>query len=464
MKPDNNRGKSTMAFYRKSPLQHGWLFILFIASLLFSNCHLTSNEKASVVKLYGNGKATNFSKNNFLYATQCHVGSPGAFMASAGDLLWIEGWMLENDATLKNTDGAVHFVASDSLLILNGKVAGIVVDTSKDLNHLIDLRDKNKIRDLKVIVLDSSSMQFHKPALESIAAENPGCALQIIDNLSEEEIRWLLDKFSPVVLTITMTADQQPLLATEQQLKILYLTNDDSLYTCKPLPALPNLSEFSFQFNGNEIVPSDNNKNWLQNNPQIKKLTVSNWNENYPKGMLASLKGLETLFSDMEIPAEEILQHKASLHKAFIDSQALQYELPGVTWITLGIMDEPQKQIEELVAKKPMCETLDLFVDGYAVDVTPLLSLKKLEALTLTGADSISLEPLKQMKQLKLLSYATDTTNMDSAIAVLKAALPNTVVVANEGFCMGSGWLLLSIPALFVAIMLANKNRKMKMK
>jgi membrane protein YqaA with SNARE-associated domain len=70
------------------------------------------------------------------------------------------------------------------------------------------------------------------------------------------------------------------------------------------------------------------------------------------------------------------------------------------------------------------------------------------------------MKPVKEMKQLQLLSYSTDEGNDDSTIAVLKTGLPNTIVVPNDGFCVGSGWLLLLLPGMLLAVLLAKNTSK----
>jgi hypothetical protein len=138
----------------------------------------------------------------------------------------------------------------------------------------------------------------------------------------------------------------------------------------------------------------------------------------------------------------------------------LQLELPGVKELMVFKNDHLQAFIDNISQKKPDCVALDMFATDQKIDLSPLLTLKKLETLTLIDADSIAADPLKEMKQLKLLSYSTDSTNMDSTISVLKAALPNTVVVANDGLCLGSGWLIALVPALLATAGLAVYRRK----
>jgi hypothetical protein len=438
-----------------------WLVVSLTAILFLGGCCEKASEKPSLVKLYGNGSVVNYSKNFYLYSTPCQLGQAGALMASPGDLLLLPNWFLVNEASIKSTDGAIHFVDSDSLLLLNGKIAGVEIDTAFTLSKLVDLHNKEVLSQLKILSITHEGLSKYKPDIEKIAALNPGCMLSVSGKYAEDELQWLFAQFAPTVLMIELPEKQQHLLAGETQLQALYLSNDDSIYKCQPLPKLPKLQHFFFAFDGDSIAQGADSKNWLNENPQIKNLTVTDWEEAYPKGMLAALEAPEVLImGGMDIPAEEILAHSATLKRVIVDSAELQLELPGVNELIVFKTDHPQDFIDSLSRKKPDCEALDMFATDQKIDLSPLLTLKKLEALTLIDADSIALDKLKELKQLKLLSYSTDSTNMDSTITVLQSALPGTVVVANEGLCLGSGWLMALVPALLAAVGLAVYRRK----
>jgi len=438
-----------------------WFFISLATVFLFAGCRETTSEKQRLVKIYGNSFVSNFSKNFYLYSTSCHLGQPGALMAANGDLLWMENWVIINEPSIKGTDGAIHFIESDSVLLLNGLIAGIKIDSAYTLSKLIDLDNKEGLRQLKVLSITHEGYVAYKPDLGKIALLNPGCFLAISGKFAEDEMKWLFEQFNPAGLMIELPELQQHLLAGEAQLQTLYLSNNDSIYQCQPIPNLPKLRDFYFAFDGDSIAQGADSKNWLTRNPQIKNLTVTDWEEAYPKGMLAALEAPEVLImGGMDIPAEELLAHSKTLKRVIVDSGELQLELPGVNELIIFNINETQYFLESISKKKPECSSLDIFEPRKNLDLLPLLNLKKLEALTLIDADSIALDPLKQMKQLKLLSYSTDSTNMDSTITVLQTALPGTVVVANEGLCLGSGWLIALVPAMFAAMGLAMYRRK----
>jgi hypothetical protein len=65
---------------------------------------------------------------------------------------------------------------------------------------------------------------------------------------------------------------------------------------------------------------------------------------------------------------------------------------------------------------------------------------------------------VKSLKNLKFLSLPLELTEDSLTRAELQNALPGTRIVANQGFCLGSGWLLLIIPLILLFSILARRK------
>ncbi len=450
-------------FFSKKRISGKLLWSLFLLFTLLAACHQPEESDETIVKFYGNGNVCNFSQDYILYTTRCHVGQPGALMAAHGDILLLDEWLFVHEPSVKNRDGSVSFIESDSVLMLNGKTAGIKVDNHFILRQLVDMGDKNALRGLKILYISPEGLSRNRRDLAHIATLNPGPALILSGEFVPEDLRWLLQSFNPSVLSIDLYEEQQELLSSEQQLVSLLLNLRDSIYRCTPLPALANLRHLHISMDGNDISAPPENRNWLKKNPQIKSLMLNDWGNKYPKGLLSAITSPEVLvLGGTEVPAEEIMAHSKSLKRVLTDSVVWQLNLPHVQNIAVFDSEDPQKFIDEVVTQKSGCKALQIFADGKSLDVKALQSLTKLEALTLIDADSISISPLLTMKNLKLLSYSADSTNTDSTISVLQSALPNTLVVANDGLCVGSGWLLALAPVLLSVFLLAVYRQKQR--
>ncbi len=97
----------------------------------------------------------------------------------------------------------------------------------------------------------------------------------------------------------------------------------------------------------------------------------------------------------------------------------------------------------------PGLEVIEIIENNKINDLQPLSKLKLLCGLTITDTvtDITSVKTLTKLKYLSLPDKFLSDTFMK---ADLLKSLPNTRISANEGFCLGSGWLLLLIPLVLI--------------
>ncbi|HSR40327.1 MAG TPA: hypothetical protein VLL95_15560, partial [Phnomibacter sp.] len=252
-------------------------------------------------------------------------------------------------------------------------------------------------------------------------------------------------------------------LRTESQLRSLYISNTDSILMAETVPALPNLKNIIYFFNGDSISTDAKYDQFLVNNPQLEKVCLLNWKADDDSinatGIIRPLKNIRELALDMPIDDSEILAHKATLEKLMADNEYLQLQMPHLRWATIS---EQQSIFDSLVASNPNLQVLEINGPDNALDLQNANQLKELQALNLVHADSTKISPLFQLKALKLLSYSLRKGDSDSTIQALRTALPNTLVVPNDGFCVGSGYLMLFLPMLAIALLMAHRRQKRK--
>jgi hypothetical protein len=108
-----------------------------------------------------------------------------------------------------------------------------------------------------------------------------------------------------------------------------------------------------------------------------------------------------------------------------------------------------QKEFSFLTENHPNLEVVDIFRNDTINSLQPLANLPKL--LGLTVMDTLTdIASLKKLTNLKYMSLPAECLKDTLLKADLQKSLPNTRIVANEGFCMGSGWLLLLIPLVLI--------------
>jgi hypothetical protein len=119
-----------------------------------------------------------------------------------------------------------------------------------------------------------------------------------------------------------------------------------------------------------------------------------------------------------------------------------------------------QDIFNSFIDSHPDVEVIEIFNNVTISNLQPLIKLSNLYGLTVT--DTVTdLAAIKSLKSLKYLSLPDKLMNDSITKADLLKSLPGTKIVANQGVCLGSGWLLLIIP-LIIVLGLYNRQKSHK--
>jgi hypothetical protein len=124
-------------------------------------------------------------------------------------------------------------------------------------------------------------------------------------------------------------------------------------------------------------------------------------------------------------------------------------DLSHLRWLSF-YEDATQDDFNSLIKWHPDLEVVEIINNDAISDLQPLLKLRKLSGLTITPDTITDLPIVKSLKNLKYLSIPTGVFADSTLNAELLKSLPRTRIVANEGVCLGSGWLLLLIPIILI--------------
>ena len=133
--------------------------------------------------------------------------------------------------------------------------------------------------------------------------------------------------------------------------------------------------------------------------------------------------------------------------------------LRHVQWLSLP-EDTTQEQLGGIIQDHPNLIFLDLSDCEKVNDLTPIGNLAGLRYL-MAPVGNAGPEPLYQMKHLKWLAVAQDKEDQENGLAVaLQEALPHTVVVRLLPVCLGSGWILVLMPAMAAVWWMAKRRER----
>ena len=180
-------------------------------------------------------------------------------------------------------------------------------------------------------------------------------------------------------------------------------------------------------------------------------------------GGIDVLKGLESLIitDKKRVSGLTALAKLTDLEHFYLQSEAGIPDVSSVKGLTyLAVTGLKHQEIETLIGQNPDLVYLDLSMNNEIITLKNLPSLEHLKAVGLpigTGIDQFNLSPLSEIPTLRHIAYnqeklegESDTAyeaRLKATEAKLHQVCPECTLNVYEGFCMGSGWLLLILPA-----------------
>lgn len=416
-------------------------------------------DQYHVVKFSGEGDVMNLSRFYYTAYSENHGKSPGAVLAKKDDLLFFNSFIkFYNDP---EKDSIYFQDEKDSVLYVDHEINTIVISSEYNQLPILEKAKAANYKGLESLLFTNDIPDSYLPYLKKIALVKPQINLLFNTDDSISSITSYLSKadfFSPRNVTISLKESQFPLLSKWKETECLYLSFDDSLIA-DPLPVMTSLSQLVLVENSKTLIAPS----FLENNKQIKKVTLINDHDN-----LAILKPLDKLeeLSVMGDDSLDILNLSAFSDR--LSSLVLMGTWNHVDSLTnfkklrwLGLPENTsQRQFNNIVNTLPAVEILEMEGSDLVTDYKSLLPHSNLRGLVVT--DSLTdLETLMNLKQLRYLSV--EKTGRDSnIITTLSKALPGCVVVPNSGACLGSGWLMLVLPLAFLFAIIISFMAKRK--
>lgn len=134
------------------------------------------------------------------------------------------------------------------------------------------------------------------------------------------------------------------------------------------------------------------------------------------------------------------------------------HDLPALSRLALPGQIS-QEEFADIIMAQPSLQMVELLSTPGISDLSPLAACPGLKALYL-DLDSVDLAPLYDMKELGLIVLGQDYFEDSAAMETIRTALPGTRIVPGGTFCLGSGWLLLLLPAA-ILIIIARKRKSL---
>ncbi len=413
-----------------------------------------------VVSLAGTKACFNYSLCTWVSGRA--KGRPAAVLARDGDTLVLgldeEGIILPylaSDGTLLSLD------VDESGLWLGGK--RVMFSAEADEWDWIGKASGEELADLRLFACKEpwGDGETVLPALRNLASANPNIGWLIED---AEVLRQVLPLFNPRWLIlgggVPMSGAETKLIAGEPNLEFMVI-NTEHVKSLEFLAALGRLRSLTLDgWDPQETGPVP------PRCERLRSITVS-MSDMKDLSPIAGLGGLDELHlvgcEDLaDLRGLRGLSHLKALTLTGceeISDLSVLRELKGLQWLGLpsGIS---QKELERVIAAQPDLRVLELVGCHEITDLAPLRRLDKLESLVLLGPKA-SLAPLHEMKNLRFLVLSEEAfEEAYDEVRKLEQALPDCLVVQGEPFCLGSGWILMLVPAVALPWVLSGRRGK----
>jgi len=421
--------------------------LLFFVLILFFNSCKSKPGSYSILEFTGTDQINNLSKSYLLMLNESDSLNPAVIMGSKGDLFWCDDYLyVYNDTSAQDR---FLFNNTDSVLYVNDKIYSINIPIKNDTIPWFRNLKEYDFSTLQFINVQSKYPDSYLPYLSNLAKIKPDAGIYFQGNF--RDMAELLKIFNPrIIAGASLVRSDYDQLSMLTDLEILMITLNDSVIA-DPLPAVPDLKQlFLTDLNDDVVLPD----NFLINNKQIERLIIQT-SGSLDIALLNPLDNLKELVINVsdEIKNLDLINGHAKLEVLSVTGDKLIYDpdlikLPLLRWMAFS-SNVTQEKFNSFIDRHPDLEVIELIKNDTIASFQALSKLRMLYGLAIndTVKDIATIKTLSSLKYLSLPhDFLADSVNK----AEIKRSLPGARIAANEGFCLGSGWLLLLLPLVLI--------------
>jgi len=409
------------------------------------------DEQYRIVKLKGCNAYTNFPKSEFSFIAGPSTDSTSALPLYDGDLLYLftENSNLPFYRYDKSDGNFLEFYTDDFLLYLNGKIIAIEISDEEMVMDWLENIDSKDISDLRYLAFTGNYSQSHLPYLKKIAAVKPDIGLFVDEDISD--FTDVLKLFNPswiIAPGIVLDEKTRKGIGSEKNIELLYISAE--IWDMKDLSKLSSLENLILL---NLYQPANNKP--LLDNSGLKSLTIIRSGIK-DVAFLVNLKNLTRLsllecdsLSDISaLKSMSGLEQLGLISCSSLTDINVLGDLTSLRSISFNPL-VTKNEFASFAENHDDIESIELVGCSYINDMGPFARNKKLSCLSYFDTD-LDINTIYDLKRLKYLSLPDSIYNDSPQLEKIREKLPNCVIVPSVALCLGSGWLLLIIPVVFL--------------
>ena len=382
--------------------------------------------------------------------TAVWAGADGKFVSLAFDncLFQIEDELLYLYKTRHGN--AVDLKKDDVFLYLNGKIHSAILNekTREGFLNWLNSASPGDRKNLAALNVNLPEIGNALEPLKKLIADNPGIYLNFND-VETDGAKDLLAATQPEFFALV----DIELVSMDLSRTITIYVEEDAEFSTAQLSAanLPALKHLILHGADEETVGDI-----VRGLPNLEFLSLSC--AKLPMmGEDSQLKNLHVFCEDTaDVTSISALTRLSQLNLMgnFENLQGLE-NIRKLRYLTLRGALQPHLAI--LSENNP--DLLFLDISNTTIENLEFLSnVKKLQGLALPDAkalEGVSLEPIRSLAELRYIGLTAEIEDKAPApiLDEIRAVCPNCVIYFTQGFCLGSGWILLFLPLLALLLL-----------
>ncbi|MFN8206565.1 MAG: hypothetical protein U0T82_04060 [Bacteroidales bacterium] len=438
--------------------------ILFILVLVAAACSRSDQPKINLVHIQGVTDVYNLSKTHTYFGSYSLDDQLTGMALEDGDLLYVICGDESSDIFFRYhaRQGEALTFKTDSLtpfrISLNDGLFSLNLSDSAAWEWLARTEDSG-LDSLHSISLKLPVPEREIGLLQKLAKTRPDVNLMIEAKDQSDQCEQILSIFKPDWLYLTIDTSWTPGETTIENLKNLSLLGlEISQLTetgLSQLYRLQNIQQLIISWDPGKGPAIDFKKFNKLSSLTLKDSDIKSLNQ------MSIPEKIESLFlvecdSLTDIHAVSALNDLKVFGLSGCDILAEPGPLAGLkdsAWLSLP-RPVKQHQFDSLLPQFKSLQVLEVLDCDSITDLTILGGLTRLKALSITSGP-VNPMSLGGMDHLSLLVIKPDTgITGENQVRELRSQLPSTLVVPGKGFCLGSGWLLLLIPAVILGMLI----------